>query len=379
MKTMKRKQYIYVNLGDCSVFESQVLELLQHIHNNYDLDVLLLQGYHSKSEKINLESKLSKYNVNVKWFRTYSKYIGVWWLTKITFASLLQSITIDDNTYFHVRGFEAGVLLKSRLMRLGLLEHLLVDVRGVPIEENMLYGKGRVKSILKKWFYTTIIHQLIRCQQLKITTVSEKLKEYLIQYYHFNNDNISVHPNICSQTFVYDEIARSTIREELGIKNDELLFLCATGGGAAWQNDKIMITKLAQAGYKFINLSPNAIDCPNVCNKVVPFDYMPHYLSAADVALLWREDNPVNNVASPSKFSEFAVMGLYVIHNGTVDLAKAYIEKFKSGYIVTDVDNVKIPTIHEILAKRVSWIDFGKEMFSVDIITKDYLSVLNIL
>ena len=133
MKTMKRKQYIYVNLGDCSVFESQVLELLQHIQNNYDLDVLLLQGYHSKSEKINLESKLSKYNVNVKWFRTYSKYIGVWWLTKITFASLLQSITIDDNTYFHVRGFEAGVLLKSRLMRLGLLEHLLVYVRGVPI------------------------------------------------------------------------------------------------------------------------------------------------------------------------------------------------------------------------------------------------------
>ena len=71
MKTMKRKQYIYVNLGDCSVYESQVLELLQYIQNNYDLDVLLLQGYHSKSEKINLESKLSKYNVNVKWFRIH--------------------------------------------------------------------------------------------------------------------------------------------------------------------------------------------------------------------------------------------------------------------------------------------------------------------
>lgn len=376
---MKRKQYIYVNLGDCSVFESQVLELLQHIQNNYDLDVWLYQGYHSKPEKIKLEKKLAKYNINVKWFRAYPKYIGIWWLTKVTFASLLNSIAIDENAYFHVRGFETGILLKYHLMRVGLLGHMLVDVRGVPIEENVLYGKSQVKSILKKWFYTTIIRQLIRCQQPKITTVSQKLKEHLIQYYHFSNDNISVHPNICSQAFVYDEVTRQSIRKELGVKNDELLFLCATGGGAAWQNDKIMITKLAQVGYKFVNLSPNAIDSPNVCNKVVPFDYMPDYLSAADVALLWREDNPVNNVASPSKFSEFAVMGLYVIHNGTVDLAKNYIEKYDSGCIVTDINNVKIPTIQEILAKRISWIDFGKEMFSVDIITKDYLSVLNIL
>lgn len=376
---MKRKQYIYVNLGDCSVFESQVLELLQHIQNNYDLDVWLYQGYHSQLEKITLEKKLAKYNIHVKWFRAYPKYIGVWWLTKITFASLLNSIAIDEHVYFHVRGFESGVLLKSHLMRVGLLEHLLVDVRGVPIEENMLYGKSRIKSILKKWFYTIIIYQLRYYLQPKITTVSEKLKEYLIQHYHFNNDKISVHPNICSQTFVYDEVARQSIRKALGVKNDELLFLCATGGGAAWQNDKIMITKLAQAGYKFINLSPNAIDSPNVCNKVVPFDYMPNYLSAADVAILWREDNPVNNVASPSKFSEFAVMGLYVIHNGTVDLAKKHIEKYESGCIVTDVDNVKLPPIQEILAKRISWIDFGKEMFSVDIISRDYLRVLNIL
>ena len=375
---MKRQQYIYVNLGDCSVYESQVLELLQHIQNNYDLDVWLYQGYHSELEKIKLEKKLAKYNIDVKWFRAYPKYIGVWWLTKITFASLLKSITIDKNVYFHVRGLETGVLLKYPLMRLGLLGHLLVDVRGVPIEENIIYGRNPIKALLKRCFYTTIIHQLIRYQQPKITAVSEKLKEYLVQYYHFDN-NISVHPNICSHAFVYNEKVRSSIREELGVKNDELLFLCATGGGAAWQNDKIMIEKLAHAGYKFINLSPNKIEITNVYSRVVPFDHMPYYLSAADVAILWREDNPVNNVASPSKFSEFAVMGLYVIHNGTVDLAKTYIEKNKSGCIAEEIADIIMPTIQELVEKRSSWINAGRTMFGIDIIAKDNLIVLGLL
>lgn len=376
---MNKLRYIYVNIGDSSVLESQVLELIQYVKNNYNLDVLLLQGYQSKQEKERILRKLSKYNISVKWFRSYPKYLGIWWFTKLSFLNLWKSINVDTLDFFHVRGFESGVLVKHRLTKKNLLHHLLVDIRGVPIEEHELYGKKCVKVLLKKFFYLEIIRQLKYKKQPKVTAVSNTLKRHLIQKYNFEDKMITIHPNICSKKFIFDNDARIQIRKGLNILDDELLFVCSTGGGAAWQNDRELIMKIVDTGCKILNMSPHQILHPNIYNMVVPFEQMPRYLSAADVAILWREDNPVNNVASPSKFSEFATMGLYVIHNGTVGLAEHYINTTNAGCIINNAGEFIIPDTSYINEHRNTWMIQGERCFGISSIADDYIKVLNIV
>lgn len=376
---MKNSRYIYINIGDCSVLESQVLELIQYVRNNYNIDVLLLQGYQSEKEKERILQKLAKYHIPVQWFRSYPKYWGIWWLTKQSFLNLWKSIHVDSVDFFHARGFESGVLVKQYLTKKNMLHHLLVDVRGVPIEEHELYGKNSIKIVLKKFFYLEIIKQLQYKQQPKITVVSNTLKMYLIQKYNFEDKMITIHPNICSKKFIFDKDARTQIRKDLNIQDGELLFVCSTGGGAAWQNDQELLMKIVDTGCKILNLSPHQILHPNICNMVVPFEQMPKYLSAADVAILWREDNPVNNVASPSKFSEFATMGLYVIHNGTVGLAEHYINTTKAGCIISNVGEFIMPDISYINEHRDTWIKQGAKWFGIANISHDYLKVLNVM
>ena len=86
----------------------------------------------------------------------------------------------------------------------------------------------------------------------------------------------------------------------------------------------------------------------------------------------------VNEVASPSKFSEFACMGLFVIHNGTVNLAKEYIMINKAGVII-DVprqvreDAIIIPSL-EIRKQNAK---VGRKYFGIENIALSYLNNYN--
>ena len=58
-------------------------------------------------------------------------------------------------------------------------------------------------------------------------------------------------------------------------------------------------------------------------------------LSAADFGLLLRENNIVNNVASPTKFAEYLMAGLpVIISNGIGDFS--YFVRFKNVGICID-------------------------------------------
>ena len=98
---------------------------------------------------------------------------------------------------------------------------------------------------------------------------------------------------------------------------------------------------------------------------------MPDYLSAADVAILWRYI--LNTCASPSKFSEFASMGIYVIHNGSVNLVNKYLKENKAGILLDSIDNLSIEkSIVFDLRKRQERINTGRTNFGVEFVSKGY-------
>ena len=104
------------------------------------------------------------------------------------------------------------------------------------------------------------------------------------------------------------------------------------GALANWQNTDVL-NKLAEKGFKVLNLSKKNISHKNVINRFNSYNEMPYYLNAADVAIIWRDESVVNKVASPVKFSEFVCCGLPVISNRSVDMISEYITRNESGLL----------------------------------------------
>jgi hypothetical protein len=126
--------------------------------------------------------------------------------------------------------------------------------------------------------------------------------------------------------FFFDLALRARVRTELGIADNESVYVYS-GSLVAYQRfDETVATFRAAlaAGQKarLVVLTPEVdraqqicIDLPpqNVICKSVRHTEVNGYLNAADVGMLLRDSTPVNIVAFPTKFAEYAMTGLQVI------------------------------------------------------------------
>jgi hypothetical protein len=366
---------IYINPQDSSVMEAQVISLLNYFQDKKTFkEVLLLQGIRNKHEKKKVKNKLASFNGKITYFKTYPNYF---WFDYLNFFFLKKILKkhqqLDIDTIIHTRGEKYGVYIAKYFKFSGLPQNLLVDIRGASIEEYKNYY--RINPYLKwlKIRNTICIYKTLIKLNVNVTVVSIAFQNYLIGQFDFKRSKVCVHPNISNNHFTFNKEKREVLRKEIGFGKDEIIAIMASGGSASWQKDVTIINKLLKTGVKVINLSRLPINIPGVINKYVAFNDMPSYLSASDIGILWRDKNMVNEVASPSKFSEFACNGLFVVHNGTVGIAKEYIEQSGFGIIIESEDSItysKIMVSQNIDRKNASKI--GLSYFGVDSIAMGY-------
>jgi hypothetical protein len=81
------------------------------------------------------------------------------------------------------------------------------------------------------------------------------------------------------------------------------------------QDAKLLVLTPAQEAAK-----PYLKGLPKGCWQMssASLDEVNGYLNAADGAFMLREDDPLNKVASPTKFAEYALSGLPVVMTGAV-------------------------------------------------------------
>jgi len=366
---------IYVNPGDAgSVIESQVFSFLQYLQDNAGIEkIILLQGHKSKKEKMILQGKLNQYQLNTIWFKSYPNYSLFNYLAFKQISKTVDRIGGgEEGTIIHVRGEKYGAYVVNYLKRRGLPQNVLVDIRGAYIPEISEYYstnnflKADKLKIIKKCYN-------ILKKNVLITVVSPALKQYMVTEFGFNPEKICIHPNIAGHQFKYDLEKRNYIRKKYSISNDDVVAVCSSGGGSKWQKDFQIINKLVEKNIKVFNLSPNKVDISGVINKVVPFKKMFMYLSAADIAILWRDSSIVNQVASPSKFSEFARMGLFVLHNSTVGIAVDYINATKSGQLISSIEEFSLEHYYNYKKQRNKMLKKGVEMFGIEKLSSSYV------
>lgn len=378
---MGKKRLIYVSSPYTgAVVEGQVYELLEYYkQQDWFEDVLLLQSYHGEKDKQKASEILKKFSFRYSFFWQNPNYPHL--LRKsIKAMQLALEGEVFENTVFHVRGGIRAYYLRESLPKEYKNLLILDEFRGLSSSElTYTTGAGLVERTIA---WVKILHRRKCCKkmqadnQILYTAVSPLLREIEAKEEGFDIEKISIHPNIASSDFVYDSQKRIDIRKKLGISDNQILVVTSSGESGAWQKDLDIIDTLISKGYLVLNLSKKIIDKPNVISMFVPHKEMSGYLSACDAALLWRDDVALNNVASPSKYSEFACMGLFVVHNETVDIVTRFIKENKCGLLVEQPEEIKLSEDLFTTEERIRRSQAGRELFSIEQIAKSYYKIL---
>lgn len=149
--------------------------------------------------------------------------------------------------------------------------------------------------------------------------------------------------------FRFDPLLRDDTRRRLDIPAHCLVFVYV-GSLAPWQGIDAMKQLLEQlmkpyedACLLVVSNEPEHVDAqfsdwPGSRTRSVRANLteVPAYLNAADVALLLRAEGPASEVASPIKFAEYAMCGLPVIHNDSVEQVRHFSATLGNGVSVHD-------------------------------------------
>ena len=366
---------IYISLKIDSAFHSQVLELLNYFSstNSFESITLIVACDLIELKKYNLD-KLN--NINIVQIKAYPQLPFYLSLTKKTVTKAFKKLDINHNTIIHTRNEYAGHVAHHALVNFNISHNnLIVDIRGAPSEAS-IYTKDKliIKKILRKLFLKKV--QSIFKNDIFYSVVSPRLKTHLVEDYNVNPDKISVNSCISGEQFSYNSLKRLEIRKALNLSENDILFVFSTGGDGLWQKTNDIIREVTNKGYKLLILSKNIYNQKGVISKYVNYSEVSSYLSAADIGVVFRADNIVNNVASPIKFSEYLASGLPVIANEGVNLIKDIIKDNNVGLITDNFSNMgknKIIQLLELDREKTS--KLGRELFNVKTIGNSYLSL----
>jgi glycosyltransferase involved in cell wall biosynthesis len=380
-----------------TVSHSQVFNWIKLVNEHgISTDCISITNQQLKKEEI---SKIEE-SIHGKFTQIRARKLGV--VDLFLFFHLLRIYTKNINKYdkiiFQTRISSLGVTfwLLKKLPRV----KLIFESRAATIEErehtskNQIKGiKVRSKAVFYKWSEKSML-----LNANSIICVSDSLKRYYLNKYNrINNNNIIVFPGAAdSSLFYYDERIRIKTRRELNIKAEEILYVYSGRLEMKWEiPDKLVeffnfiCTKKAER-VKLLLLTPDIklattlIEKNHLVDSVIirscGLKEVNKYLNASDLALLLREDCPMNNVASPTKFAEYLMAGLpVVISRGIHDFAEI-IKRTKFGIVASDLNFVSPNEYAEIMnalkieKRKIS--HWGTDNLSKMVFINNYVNLL---
>jgi hypothetical protein len=172
---------------------------------------------------------------------------------------------------------------------------------------------------------------------ITITTVSEALRQYLIQTFNTRSHRIIVEAADIPPIFDAQSILqwRAALRKTISICQQKYVYVY-NGSAKSWQCPEETVAYFAQQ-YKnnsdsfLLILTQDQQDFITLCDKYVipkhayhitfvPHDHIYHYLAAADAGIIFRKPHIINWVSRPTKILEYQAVGLKIIHNNTVGI-----------------------------------------------------------
>jgi len=356
MKSMQKIIRLYVIGPYTPVVESQVINWLEVLANNGIVThcLSIIDNTNQKidqSEKKNIESRIQG---------NYYEYIR----SKSPFIRDIGSAIALFRLYFKYIKDATSIVVQSRNNILG---NAILFIKCFPkvsfvfearasgvIEHSDYHQKDSIKTKihnLKLRYYESLY---VRNAD-KIICVSHKLKVYFIKQYRVTNENTyTVIPGLAdADIFYYND----QLRKETRFKNnwdDRFVFLYSGGIDLPWQISDVVFTFFSKLHLhnpksffvvltRQIELAKSLFERYNIPHDsyyiefVVP-EKLNQFYNAADYGLLFREDRPTNNTASPTKFSEYMLSGLPVLITEGVGDFSDFVKNNDCGFVLNIKD-----------------------------------------
>jgi len=373
-----QKKYLYLSNKsyDGTVYQTQIIDWL-NLYRDNNINFELIQFLHPKE----LRSVKNIINQQKKIKSKYPSFKGyLLQFPNTRYFHLLNSLLILYKILpYLIKGYK--IILFGRVLignEIKILRSLLpdrinfiFDARAASAEEikyvaikNSKFNKEKNKLYkrVQELEYSTIQNSI------KTFAVSEKLIQYFIENYRFSEDKFLLYPCLSdSSKFYFDQKIRDYYRIKLNISDNQRLILYAGGFISEWHITHKMfkyfeeISSIAE-NLKFIvltneidyarnliqkyHIKSSLISVLNVSNEDVIF-----YLNAADFGVLFRDNTPMNNVASPSKFTEYMLAGLPVLISKGVGDFTNYVSNNNTG-IVIDLEDITKEQVNKLLSTK---------------------------
>ncbi len=227
--------------------------------------------------------------------------------------------------------------------------NITIQARGLCAQEYRFATEELKENFIKKIYRKFVYHKLNQIEQeafqtkqklnsslnITIESVSNALKDYLVNYFGSEKDKINIATKDIPQKIDKEKIQkwRSKIRSKLNIAPDQFVY-CYSGSFKPWQclpeaidffekqhkkNPNSFLLILSQdkknvetfIGARKIPMQKYALTCAKP-------DELYKYLAACDAGFLFRDKDIINWVSRPTKMLEYQAVGLEVIHNHTI-------------------------------------------------------------
>jgi glycosyltransferase involved in cell wall biosynthesis len=225
---------------------------------------------------------------------------------------------------------------------------ILYDIRGVLIDEEIFKGSWKESGLGVKILRRLEVKLLRESDQ--IVVVSDFFKKYLINKFSGKINKLAEKITVINnKTRLQDSLSVGSL---IDLKAPDKIVSVYSGSAAYWQNVDGLFEFFRQSIAVFPNIEFRVISYDNSVfqkymmeNKEVA-DHLTIinsnsgevkiHLAECNFGILLREDNLINNVASPLKFGEYLAAGLPVLVSRGIGDTEAIIRKYNVGVVLED-------------------------------------------
>ena len=385
---MKALFVTHEGFGD-SIFRSQVIEHCESMKaNGFDFDVLTYETFaksYGRSLR-NLNEYLKRGVLNILLKRAVNIYIpGSFIINLLILArDIRENSESNQYKFIHARADYTAflcVLLKP-LHKLPVVW----DCRGDSVDE-LKYATEKYSSGMRALLYLLLLPKQIIYRRVSsmfsdaCVCVSSALRELLRTI----NPKLSTTVIPCPvpiNKFYFSAEQRRKARSAFGVNDDEVLFIYSgsmTGYQAIvefiWYYKKLLELSKSRLIIATIDMDKarhifRDVLSDRIIITTVQYDEMNGLYCAADYALMARLPRPLNCVASPTKFGEYCLTGLTVIHNNSIKQVSEFSKILGNGLCLDS-----LPSVKPSLGLRVEIANKAKNIFGRDFLNLAYFEI----
>ena len=267
----------------------------------------------------------------------------------------------------------------------------ILDLHGFSEYETILRSKAKNRGSVASFFARKISQDLDKSSILrsnKIVAVSERMRIHLGEKYNYPLKNITVMQCYPREISVKEKLSewkksRQSIRKKLAIQKNTTVLGYLGGMGVYQMIDAIVIffkdynnhnnnSLLLMIVVGDISKLNNLIENFKLKNKIIILNNIPHsevssYLCSIDFGIIFREQDPVNYYASPTKFGEYVSAGVPLLVSKNIGDFDTLILNNDLGIIINKnlsadkklIDRMATQILYrENIAKKIiSWAD----------------------